>query len=272
LDTIRTAFNELGGCVRRALHTQLGDRQRLIQQREAAVQLLQAGERVRDHHLHSSLIPAEEYAIFRRGIQEMIDALDQASIQSHDSPDAPPPLLSISNSTGQRGRPRIDLNREFLEAAANLRGTSDLAKVFHCSSRTVRRRMLDYGLSNPGVPVYIEYEADDGNIVRFYNEVQQPPNAAGSLSDNELDIVIRQILEIFPTFGRSMITGHLRYLGHQIPRERIRASYMRVVFHAFIDGYSRFITGIRASNNNRAQTVLDLFLDIIEMHGVPSRV
>ena len=46
----------------------------------------------------------------------------------------------------------------------------------------------------------------------------------------------------------------------------------RIVIHAFIDGFSRFVTGVRASNNNRAETVLSLFLDIIEEHGLPSRV
>lgn len=44
------------------------------------------------------------------------------------------------------------------------------------------------------------------------------------------------------------------------------------MFHGFIDGYSRLVTGIRASNNNRAQTVLDLFEDAIDVHGIPSRV
>lgn len=44
------------------------------------------------------------------------------------------------------------------------------------------------------------------------------------------------------------------------------------MFHAFIDGFSRFITGIQASSNNLAQTVLDVFLDAIEVHGIPSRV
>lgn len=44
------------------------------------------------------------------------------------------------------------------------------------------------------------------------------------------------------------------------------------MFHAFIDGYSRFITGIRASNNNKAKTVLDLFLNLVDVHGLPSRV
>lgn len=46
----------------------------------------------------------------------------------------------------------------------------------------------------------------------------------------------------------------------------------KIVIHAFIDGFARFITGIRASNNNRAATVFDLFLSLIENHGLPSRV
>ena len=40
----------------------------------------------------------------------------------------------------------------------------------------------------------------------------------------------------------------------------------------FIDGFSRFVLGIRASNNNRAETVLELFEDIVTVHGYPSRV
>ena len=42
--------------------------------------------------------------------------------------------------------------------------------------------------------------------------------------------------------------------------------------HAFIDGFSRFITGIRVSNNNRAATVFDLFQSLIQKHGIPQRV
>jgi hypothetical protein len=45
-----------------------------------------------------------------------------------------------------------------------------------------------------------------------------------------------------------------------------------IVIHGFIDGYSRLITGLLASNNNRGQTVLDLFLAAIEIYGVPSRL
>ena len=45
----------------------------------------------------------------------------------------------------------------------------------------------------------------------------------------------------------------------------------KIVVHGFIDGYSRFITGMKASNNNKAETVGQLFKAIIEVHGLPSR-
>ena len=43
-----------------------------------------------------------------------------------------------------------------------------------------------------------------------------------------------------------------------------------VIIHRFIDGYSRLITGLRASNNNCSETVLDLFLSAAAVYGVPS--
>jgi len=44
------------------------------------------------------------------------------------------------------------------------------------------------------------------------------------------------------------------------------------VIHGFIDGYSRLITGLRASNNNFGGTVLDLFLHASNAYGVLSRL
>lgn len=46
----------------------------------------------------------------------------------------------------------------------------------------------------------------------------------------------------------------------------------KIVIHAFVDGFSRFVLGILASNNNRATTVLQLFEDIALEFGYPSRV
>ena len=45
-----------------------------------------------------------------------------------------------------------------------------------------------------------------------------------------------------------------------------------IVIHGFIDGYSRLVTGLRASNNNRGSTVLELFLQAAHQYGVPSRL
>ena len=45
-----------------------------------------------------------------------------------------------------------------------------------------------------------------------------------------------------------------------------------IVIHGFIDGYSRLITGLQASNNNLAQTVMDVFWVAAQIYGVPSRM
>jgi hypothetical protein len=48
------------------------------------------------------------------------------------------------------------------------------------------------------------------------------------ISDEELNNIIRQILEAFPDFGHCMITGHLRYLGLHIQHGWVVASYLHV--------------------------------------------
>ena len=46
----------------------------------------------------------------------------------------------------------------------------------------------------------------------------------------------------------------------------------RIVIHGGIDGYSRLIVYLHASNNNRTNTVLRLFQDAIANYNIPSRV
>ncbi|KAF5337056.1 hypothetical protein D9611_002909 [Ephemerocybe angulata] len=46
----------------------------------------------------------------------------------------------------------------------------------------------------------------------------------------------------------------------------------KFVTHAFIDGYSRFVTALKISSNNTANTVLEVFQSGIEKNGLPSRV
>jgi hypothetical protein len=46
----------------------------------------------------------------------------------------------------------------------------------------------------------------------------------------------------------------------------------RIVIHAFVDGFSRFVVGIQVVNNNQAKTVVNLFHHARARHGTPSRV
>ena len=46
----------------------------------------------------------------------------------------------------------------------------------------------------------------------------------------------------------------------------------RIVIHGAIDGYSRLVVFLRASDNNRSSTVMESFLSAVAKYGVPSRV
>lgn len=45
-----------------------------------------------------------------------------------------------------------------------------------------------------------------------------------------------------------------------------------LVTHCAIDGYSRLVVYIKCSNNNRAVTVYNLFLEAVQHYGLPSRI
>ena len=45
-----------------------------------------------------------------------------------------------------------------------------------------------------------------------------------------------------------------------------------MVTHCAIDGYSRVVLFLRCSNNNRADTVYNLFLKAVHQYGLPSRI
>jgi hypothetical protein len=151
-----------------------------------------------------------------QGINDMLYALDCVSQQSCDPPDGP--LMDVSTRvSGARGRPRVEIEPEFLSMAMDLRGPTGIAHILNCSARTVRRRALEYRLVKPGAPVYVDYEdPESGTTYQFFTSLTGP---VSELTDGDLDVIMQHILTVFPHFGRWMIVGHLHHLGHCVPQE-----------------------------------------------------
>ena len=164
--------------------------------------------------------------------------------------------------------------------------TRAIANLLSVSPRTIRRRILQYGLSD---------------AVSF-----------SDVDDGELDEITTLYVATHPFCGQRSFDGFLRGFGLRIQRCRIRESLSRVdprgvqqrlrralhrrrysvcmpnslwhidghhklirwciVVHGGVDGFSRMPVFMRASTNNRAETMLDAFLGGVQEYGLPSRV
>ncbi|KAJ7501271.1 hypothetical protein B0H11DRAFT_1713617, partial [Mycena galericulata] len=263
LNNLRESYHKFNDDVLSALRVMVGDPPRLNAVRDRGLALASAAAQ------HRLVFPPAEYGILQTSISDMVTALDLACHESMDPPDAGPLVVARRVRTGRRSRPRVEIDSQFLGAALDLRGPTGIAPEIGVCARTIRRAALRAGLVQPGAPVFQYRINAEGGVDRLHTSSTPPVSA---ISDAELDQLLAATLEIFPQFGRRMIRGHLKSQGYRIPRDRITASYLRMVIHCIIDGYSRFVLGIRVHDNNRGTSVLQLFLDAITMHGCPSRM
>ena len=78
-------------------------------------------------------------------------------IVSSELPDILPVLQELGAMVEEtRGRPRININPNDLAALTSGRRVTriHLAELYGCHPRTIRRRLLESGLSEPGPPVF----------------------------------------------------------------------------------------------------------------------
>ena len=132
------------------------------------------------------------------------------------------------------------------------------------------------------------------------------------LNDDELDGMIEEISTGMPNTGIKSLENIIKAKNFTVPRQQLRGSVHRVdpegvarrrlgklerkvynvegpdhlwhldghhklikwgfVTHGCIDGFTRFITYLKCSTNNKSKTVLQLFQQAIEVNNVPSRV
>jgi hypothetical protein len=161
-------------------------------------------------------------------VDAMIIALESSINTTRYPPDAPPIMFGKTVQSSKRGRPPVEIRLEDLTLLASGRTTmKDIADLYQCGAWTIRRRMVDFGLSEPGPPVYTEQEQDDGSVERVYS--RGSCTNLSQATDQELDAILISIYEQFPSFGKRMIDGYLMALGERVPRRRIEESYLRVI-------------------------------------------
>lgn len=191
-------------------------------------------------------------------------------------------------SNGGRGRPPIPLNPDQVEFLISVgRSMEHIAGTLLISRRTLYRRCEQM-------------------------HIQKRRERYSDLSDNDLDNIVRHLISEYPTNGMRMLSGHLHRMAVRVTRKRLRESLLRVdpihcfvrqlhtiqrrtysvananslwhidglhcfirwrvVIHGGIDGYSRTVVYLKCSDNNRASTVSQCFMDATERYGWPSRV
>ena len=234
--------------------------------------LYQAELLLRDVIVVGSVMPAREEEVLVGGVSSIVTAVRE--------------MQDDFRRHRLRGRPQIPVSQDQLTLLLEMQFSNrDIALMLNVSPRTIRRRVIQYGLE------------DDIN---------------SDMSDATLDALTQQFVHAHPNSGETSLSGYLRSLGLRIQRYRVRESLMRVdprgvqlrfrrvlhrrrysvpmpnslwhidgyhrlirwriVIHGGIDGYSRLPVYLRASTNNRASTVLRFFTLAVQHYGLPSRV
>ncbi|KAL2089875.1 hypothetical protein ACEWY4_014563 [Coilia grayii] len=200
--------------------------------------------------------------------------------------DNPHMLMPPTVMTGQQGRPQYSISRPQIQHLLSLgMNWQSIATCLGMSSRTLYRHRQLLGIQ---------------------------PLTYTTMSNEDLNIVVRDILQSTTNAGERYVHGSLRARGIHIQRWRVRISLQeidpigrsfrrrrtirrriysvsgpnmlwhidgnhklvrwRMVFHGCVDGFSRAIIYLACLNNNRATSVLELFMEGIQAFGMPSRI
>ncbi|KAF5350426.1 hypothetical protein D9758_012442 [Tetrapyrgos nigripes] len=191
--------------------------------------------------------------------------------------------------TGKRGQPRKVINPSYLRKAMNPKRRipiTVLAKALKVSTKTVMSSLKQNNINYK--PSRISDRQLDDVIKTFQ---QKKPRSGeqyltGYLRRSGLKVQRQRIRE---SVRRVDKLGHVLRLQQKRKIERVPYMVSRpnalwhidghhklilwgIVIHGCVDGFSRKVTGLRASTDNRASTVLRMFSCTVNRYGWPSRV
>lgn len=176
---------------------------------------------------HNRVFPPGELQQLRTNARDMLRLIDENEHAVHDASHgaAPAPVTLVPTA----GRPRIDIDYDFLKNAHEMAPPGHIAQLLSCSARTVRRRVLEAGLATPAPPVFRLEDPAGGVPPSLVRNPEATGRVSSDISDDDLDGAVAEILQQFQNEGRSIIAGQLRARGHHhVPRDRIRQSIQRV--------------------------------------------
>ncbi|CAI5692486.1 unnamed protein product [Oreochromis niloticus] len=195
-------------------------------------------------------------------------------------------LLPPTTLSGHPCRPRYTISAEQISHFVSIGMTwQRIASCFGISRRTLYRHRQTLGLE-PLSYVDISNQELNGLVTDI---LQNTPNAGevyilGSLRSRGLRVQrwrVRQSLQEVDPIGRAFRRRHAirrRIYSVQAPNHlwhfdgNHKLIRWRLVLHGCVDGFSRTIIYLRCLSNNRASSVLSLFLEGIQNFGLPLRV
>ena len=112
-------------------------------------------------------------------------------------------LFDESHIRRVKGRPKIGISEDQLVSLLELQfSNTGIARLLHVSPRTIRRRIIEYGL-------------EEGVVF-------------SGMDDNNLNAITKQFVDMNPNSGERSLVGFLRGRGLRVQRARVRKSLRRV--------------------------------------------
>jgi hypothetical protein len=200
---------------------------------------------------YSTLFMAAEHDIIVQSLAIMRNDVRQQYEQTVNESHHGHPMIMETIHTGQRGRPSLQIDREFLQWAYSLRSISSIAHFLGVSRGLVRQQLVEHGIAEPQLQPFmlsVDY-TDDGDSGADGNEDVLDPSGdvssttspsdnmsfttsytspQSAISDNELDDLVIRLRRHFRRAGVTMLGGMLQRLGYRISRERITQSLVRI--------------------------------------------